>query len=85
MQAQRRVETAEDLATMLQNFAYDGTVLKALRDFALPPQQRQKSASVELHATQAGETLKIKDCSDALEWTIDLTSLAAARIAETFF
>ena len=35
-QTQRRVETADDLATMLQEFASDGTVLRPLLDFALP-------------------------------------------------
>ena len=37
VQVHRRVETADDLATMLQEFASDGTVLRALLDFALPP------------------------------------------------
>ena len=44
-QAQRRVETEGDLATMLQEFASDGTVLRALQDFALPAERRKKAAS----------------------------------------
>ena len=85
VQAQRRVETADDLAAILQEFASDGTVLQALRCFAMPPHQRQKAASVEPRATQAAEKLKIKDDSNAFPWTIRLASRAAARIAEAFF
>ena len=82
VQAQRRVETADDLATILQEFASDGTVLKALRDFAMPPHRRQKAASVMPRATQAAEKLKIKDDSNAFPWTIHLASPAAAHIAK---
>ena len=44
---QRRVETADDLTTMLQDFASEGVVLRALQDFALPPHRRKKAASVQ--------------------------------------
>ena len=81
---QRRVETAGDLATMLQQFASGGTILSALRDFALPPHRRQRAASAEPRAAQAAEKLKTKDDSDTLPWTIRLASPTAARIAETF-
>ena len=84
VQAQRRIETADDLATILQEFASDGPVLKALRDFAMPPHRRQPAASVEHRATQAADKLKIKDDNDAFPWTIRLASPAAKRIAEAF-
>ena len=84
VQAQRRVETPDDLVTVLQVFASDGTVLTALRDFAMPPHRRPKAASVEPRATQAAEKLKIKDDSDAFPCTIRSASPAAACIAEAF-
>ena len=46
-QAQRRVETADVLATMLQEFASDAAVLRALQNVALPPHQRKMAASVK--------------------------------------
>ena len=84
VQAQRRVETADDLATILQEFASDGTVLKTLRDFDMPIHRRQQAAFVTPRATQAAEKLKIKDDSNAFPWTIRLASPEAARIAEAF-
>ena len=59
-QTQRRVETADDLATMLQEFASDGTVLRRLLDFALPPHRHKKAASAKplLQGTAEGK-LKI--------------------------
>ena len=85
MQVQRRVETADDLATMLQEFASGGTVLRALQDFALPPHRHKKAVSVErlLQSTSPGK-LKTTDDSVSLQYSIRLTSSAAARIAEAF-
>ena len=85
VQVQRRVETADDLATMLQEFASDATVLRALRDFALPPHRRKKAASVQplLQSTAPGK-LKTTDDSASLQWIICLASSTAACIAEAF-
>ena len=84
-QTQRRVETADDLATMLQEFASDGTVLRSLQNFALPPHRRKKAASVKplLQSTAAGK-LKTKDDSDT-PFIVRLAAPTAARIAEAFF
>ena len=85
VQVQRGVETADDLATMLQELASDGTVLRALQNFALPPHRRKKAASVEplLQSTAPGK-LKTTDDSASLQWIIRLASPTAARIAEAF-
>ncbi len=85
VQAQRRVETPDDLATMLQEFASDGFVLRALTNFALPPHRREKAASVEPRAAQAAGKLKTIDDSDTLPWVVRLASPTAARIASAFF
>ena len=84
-QVQRRVETADDLATMLQEFASDGIVLRALQDFALPPHRRKKAASVQplLQSTAPGK-LKTIDDSASLQWVVSLASSTAACIAEAF-
>ena len=66
-------------------FASDGTVLRALLDFALLPHRRKKAASVEPRAAQAAGKLRATDDSESLPWIIRLAPSAAARIASAFF
>ena len=70
---------------MLQEFASDGTVLRPLLDFALPPHRHKKAALVKplLQSTAAGK-LKTQDDSDTLD-IVRLAAPTAARMAEAFF
>ena len=81
-QTQRRVETADVLATMLQEFASDGTVLRRLLDFALPPHRHKEAHSVKplLQSTAAGK-LNTKYDSDTLD-IVRLAAPTAARMAD---
>ena len=93
--ASQLVETSEDLARMLREFASDGIVVRVLVDFALPPHKRARAASAvpqEPHAQTAGaatepaasrkRTLKPDDDSHlAKSCVVGLTEHAAQAMA----
>ena len=81
--ARELVQSAEDLATKLQEFASDGIVVKHLTEFALP--QKKRAAAVLVTAPQALKRLKAHDDSDKGAHAITLSPDTAKAMAVGFF
>ena len=88
--ARELVQSAEDLATKLQEFASEGIVVKHLAEFALPPKKKDSAVMVtplseEATAPQATKRLKAHDDSDKGAHAITLSPQTATAMADSFF